>query len=170
MTVTTEDDFQGALDANPEDWHTRLVFADWLQDRDDPRAEGYRALGALRLRPVLPPRDPFGEIGWWRHDPRANGGSGGYPDATFAELPKDWFGKVKPTSYEQAGSWWKRFGNGTRRDAEDAAALAFAKLPSKRRTVLLATATTATATPARKKPARKARKPSAKKSTRKRTK
>ena len=43
--VTTEDDFQRALDKNPDDWQTRLVFADWLEERDDPRAEGYRALG-----------------------------------------------------------------------------------------------------------------------------
>ena len=37
--MTTEDDFQQALDANPDDHHTRLVFADWLQERGDPRAE-----------------------------------------------------------------------------------------------------------------------------------
>jgi uncharacterized protein (TIGR02996 family) len=46
--MTTEDDFQRALDEHPKDWQTRLVFADWLQDRDDPRAAGYRAMGELR--------------------------------------------------------------------------------------------------------------------------
>ena len=50
--MTTEDDFQAALDTNPGDWQTRLVFADWLQERDDPRAEGYRALGLLRRAPA----------------------------------------------------------------------------------------------------------------------
>ena len=35
--MTTEDDFQTALDANPEDWQTRLVFADWLEDNGDPQ-------------------------------------------------------------------------------------------------------------------------------------
>jgi uncharacterized protein (TIGR02996 family) len=49
--VTTEDDFQAALDAHPKDWQTRLVFADWLDERGDPRAEGYRALGTLSLCP-----------------------------------------------------------------------------------------------------------------------
>ena len=43
--MTTEDDFQAALDANPNDWQTRLVFADWLDERGDVRASGYRALG-----------------------------------------------------------------------------------------------------------------------------
>lgn len=47
--MTTEDDFQAALDADPGNWQTRLVFADWLQERGDERADGYRALGALRL-------------------------------------------------------------------------------------------------------------------------
>ncbi len=50
--MTDEDAFQAHLDANPEDHVTRLVFADWLQDHGDPRAEGYRALGALRRSPV----------------------------------------------------------------------------------------------------------------------
>jgi uncharacterized protein (TIGR02996 family) len=61
--LTTEDDFQNALDANPEDHQTRLVFADWLQERVDPRAEGYRALGRLRVQPhaAYPP-------GWTRTD------------------------------------------------------------------------------------------------------
>ena len=40
--MTKEDDFQKALDAHPEDWQTRLVFADWLQERGDPRAEFLR--------------------------------------------------------------------------------------------------------------------------------
>ena len=31
--MTTEDDFQAAPDASPDDWQTRLVFAAWLQER-----------------------------------------------------------------------------------------------------------------------------------------
>lgn len=49
--MTTEDDFQTALDTNPEDWQTRLVFADWLDDHGDPRAAGYRVMGERRLVP-----------------------------------------------------------------------------------------------------------------------
>lgn len=50
--MTSEDDFNRQLDADPDNWQCRLVFADWLQDRDDRRAEGYRALGINRLRPI----------------------------------------------------------------------------------------------------------------------
>ena len=50
--MTSEDDFQAALDTSPDDWQTRLVFADWLQERGDPRAEGYRALAVHRRIPV----------------------------------------------------------------------------------------------------------------------
>jgi uncharacterized protein (TIGR02996 family) len=49
--MTTEDDFQNALAAQPQDWQTRLVFADWLQEHNDPRAEGYRAMGMRRVTP-----------------------------------------------------------------------------------------------------------------------
>src|SRR5262249_13386737 len=63
--VTTEDDFQNALDAQPGDWQTRLVFADWLQDRSDPRAEGYRALGMNRIVPIAGvPGRPVRVAGW----------------------------------------------------------------------------------------------------------
>ena len=41
--MTTEDDFQTAIDAHPEDWQTRLVFADWLDEHNDPRG------GVIRL-------------------------------------------------------------------------------------------------------------------------
>ncbi|MBN9120212.1 MAG: TIGR02996 domain-containing protein [Planctomycetes bacterium] len=34
--MTSEDDFQAALDPDPDDHNTRLVLADRLQERDDP--------------------------------------------------------------------------------------------------------------------------------------
>ena len=80
--MTTEDDFQAALDADPENWQTRLVFADWLQERGDPRAEGYRALGVLRRRPFRWGTRTPTRRGWSYHsgegssdasDHRANG-------------------------------------------------------------------------------------------------
>jgi uncharacterized protein (TIGR02996 family) len=40
--MTTEVDWWALLDKNPLDHQTRAVFADWLQDRDDKRAEGLR--------------------------------------------------------------------------------------------------------------------------------
>ena len=47
--MTSENDFQVALNANPDDHNTRLVFADWLQNRNDPRAEAYRASESLQM-------------------------------------------------------------------------------------------------------------------------
>lgn len=43
--MDSEEAFQAALDANPADHTTRLVFADWLDERGDIRAAGYRWLG-----------------------------------------------------------------------------------------------------------------------------
>lgn len=124
--MTNEDDFHAALDAHPEDWQCRLVFADWLEERGDPRAEGYRALGVLRRRPMGTREwywmnTPMGRTQWARHD---------FP----------W----------RLGYWWHRLvcdsasikaaHFGTRRAAEDAAATAFLKMPAARRVKLLATA------------------------------
>lgn len=124
--VTTEDDFQAKLDADPSDWQTRLVFADWLDEHDDPRAEGYRALGVTRRYPAIAGVGClFARTGFVR-----------LARAQHCELSAHWFGRL-PTG--EAGSsrreWQKWF---TRRAAEDAAALAFAKLPAERRAELLA--------------------------------
>jgi uncharacterized protein (TIGR02996 family) len=131
--MTTEDDFQRALDAKPDDWQTRLVFADWLQERADPRAEGYRALGVLKLC-------PFGtdDFWWWttiasEHCPK----EGVYGNG--CTLPRDWF---KLVDIEPASTLFKPVGCGadqknTRRKIEDAAALAFGKLSEARRVRLL---------------------------------
>jgi uncharacterized protein (TIGR02996 family) len=125
--MTTEDDFQRALDANPDDWQTRLVFADWLDERDDPRAEGYRASGVLRRRPyqyTLMYEPNKGEPRFWWH---------WAPDPEWfpSDGRDDW--SVLPRA------WWKGCSEEvcTRREAEDAAALAFAKLPADRRAELL---------------------------------
>lgn len=37
-----EEAFLAALDADPADYTTMLVYADWLKERDDPRELGYR--------------------------------------------------------------------------------------------------------------------------------
>jgi uncharacterized protein (TIGR02996 family) len=101
--VTTEDDFQSALDIDPQDWQTRQVFADWLQDRNDPRAEGYRTLGAGH-------KCPHNVTGVWSwSDVRAGHGSP-------AQLKLAWVSAMPALSYP------------SRRAAEDAAATAFAGL------------------------------------------
>ena len=121
--MTTEDDFQAALDANPYDWQTRLVFADWLEERGDPRAEGYRALGVLQLR-------PYSAAYCWANARNRESTA----HAGFNLLPQDWYAFTTP-NLETAGIYC--FFE-SRREAEDAAALAFARLPPERRAELLA--------------------------------
>jgi uncharacterized protein (TIGR02996 family) len=127
--LTTEDDFHRMLDANPDDHGTRLVFGDWLQDRDDPRAEGYRALGALERVAFANGR------GWWWYRSRS---------MTFTNaLPRDWYDLLPPIPGCNAQKLWPPEDYilpDTRRYVEDAAALAFARLPPERRAELLARA------------------------------
>lgn len=130
--MTTEDDFQRALDADPTDWQTRLVFADWLEDRGDPRAEGYRALGVHKRHPyhgdpTMPDNDDGRRHGWsWWGAGVGMGGSHFHLHPSWRELVP---------SYRTSYIWgaWQR----TRRETEDAAALAFARLPAALRAELL---------------------------------
>lgn len=131
--MTSEEDFQTMLDANPDDHATRLVFADWLQDRDDPRAEGYRALGANEFHACdsLPATGSRRKKKWL---PRLETC---WFCGAFAEphwkLPQDWFDAL---GRRDGGEEWTRdYEN--RRAAEDAAALAFLKLSAERRAELL---------------------------------
>lgn len=136
--MTTEDDFQAALDADPSDWMTRLVFADWLEEQGDPRADGYRALGLLRRRHA-----------------RFDGRSVQYScEPAWHEMvardphkiPADWLaeysaiiGRCRVTSYRFAGG--VQVVAATRRRAlDDSVAHAFARLPAARRAELLALA------------------------------
>lgn len=135
--MTTEDDFQRQLDTDPSDWQTRVVFADWLEERDDPRAEGYRALGVLRKVPYdaqkmrMVSRCPY-----WIAGPRKDGFAPACLDA-------DWFDllDVKGKQGDCAPNWGHDT-SATRRSLEDAAATAFAKLPTERRAELLAVSET----------------------------
>ena len=126
--MTTEDDFQNALDLRPEDWHTRLVFADWL----DPRASGYRAIAFLRRYPLHGP-DEERDTTWWHTDPRA--------DVTSWHniIPEDWVALL-PSGEGNKQFWPELTDTGhvrTRRECENALALAFAQLPPERRAELL---------------------------------
>lgn len=139
MSMTTEDDFQRALDAEPEDAHTRLVFADWLEERDDPRAEGYRAIARLERPSCADMVNRNGHYLWMKS-------SWAGSDSEYGTLPNDWFelleggGQIysngdKVNDARGIGQWRNYR---SRRAAEDAAALAFAKLSPERRTELLA--------------------------------
>ena len=130
MTTTTtdtaeEDAFHAMLDLNPDDHTTRKVFADWLEERGDPRAEGYRALGALGWVPYL-----VGVPLQWTT------GTYNVPDSPDRSmLPYRWaevasVGKSRspgfPTDSHRHDNFW--FGVATRRELEDAVALAFGTL------------------------------------------
>jgi uncharacterized protein (TIGR02996 family) len=132
--VTTEDDFQAALDARPEDWQTRLVFADWLQERGDLRAEGYRALGRNRFHPYVhnpkgTKKDQYRGAAWWSPTVSAAGA-----------LPEDWFLAISGfgTNRTYRPLLMTPADSASRRQMDDAAALAFGTLPPPRRTELLA--------------------------------
>lgn len=134
--MTTEDDFQSALDAQPDDWQTRLVFADWLQERGDPRAEGYRAMGRVRVWTVNVNTSGEGLKLWtWYPPDSTSGGVRQLPFVWFVAL-ESWecitsFGdEMDPTAHQ-----WRDYRS--RREADDAAALAFAKLAKKTRAAIL---------------------------------
>jgi uncharacterized protein (TIGR02996 family) len=178
--MTTEDEFQALLDTNPHDHHTRLVFADWLQERGDTRAEGYRALGALRRVPTWAFNQPSTKEPWylwvsgasidWLVGDEGVGGSFRKMAKAMrgATLPADWCRWIYLNAPEEVRNKWN-FKSGwfgyatTRRAVEDAAALAFIKLSLKRRTVLLAAPPATESAPApRKSRARKSNRPDAK--------
>jgi uncharacterized protein (TIGR02996 family) len=137
--VTTEDDFHAALDANPDDWHTRLVFADWLQECGDVRADGYRALGLWRVMTIrIQMADESGEPSddWqWIYgtDENLQGEARAQWGKCF--MPGLWFKKLKQRNKHDGMPWWRYYD--TRREAEDCAAYAFLRLGTKRRTELL---------------------------------
>ena len=151
--MTREEDFQQKLTEYIDNHHTRLVLADWLQEHNDPRADGYRALGLLKISPNFSPDErPFSNdppfyrvdrpIGRWEYwalvatarlypyGPRPTTSNTNY-------LPDDWLALIK-TKYKYYYSsillscdFW------TRQEAEDAAARAFSLLPPDRKAELL---------------------------------
>lgn len=135
--MTTEEDFQRQLDSDIEDHHTRLVFADWLEEHNDPRAEGYRALGVMQRVPVRLLRLGNAEFYWSYHNGMGSGYSNGRnimgyhnPFPRQYALPQPWLDKLINNN-QSAGYWAHECGTywGSRREAEDAAARAFALLP-----------------------------------------
>lgn len=111
--MTTEEDFQRALDADPTNGGLRMVFADYLDEQGDPRGPGYRALGAIAWAPRY-------------------SGSGPNWQVTFnlegtSDLCREWFDLVNAPQCKMCRSIEHK--DAPRPDLENAAALAFAKLP-----------------------------------------
>lgn len=123
--------FQDYLDAHPDDWHARMVFADWLDDRGDARAAGYREMGRCKLWAFCP--DPIHYPSWcyWASEAVAVM----YPDTyTRHALPAVWFAAVDlrgrgnqfiPEAVNLECGGMDEY---PRRRVEDAAAVAYGKV------------------------------------------
>jgi uncharacterized protein (TIGR02996 family) len=132
-SVSEEDAFQDSLDAEPDNHTLRKVFADWLDEQDDPRGPGYRALGVQR------------KFAKSNHYSSWFGRESHTQDVTWGEewkrLPDDWFYLIPGMSRDRTfpdqdeSKYWRY--SDTRRILEDAAALAFSKLPPERQAELL---------------------------------
>lgn len=110
--------FFAAINENPGDSTTRLVFADWLDDRGDPRGAGFRAIVRLGIVPVKSvSKDRSDGYVWyvwnvakytsykWRKPLPGNSYS-------CAMLPKRWFLLLEgftesDDSSNEGGSWWR---------------------------------------------------------------
>ncbi len=121
--------FQRAMDADRFERSTYLVFADWLQERGDPRAAGYRALGTLGLSP----RHWMGEFKWY---------DGSHQWVTNidkeSDLPDVWFTLTRKMKRVSAACPFR-----TRRKALDAAARAWLLLTDAERATILSPTLTA---------------------------
>lgn len=130
--MTTEDDFQKALDADPNDHQTRLVFADWLQERGDERAEGYRMLGYARMVPFGPKRPTqIGDTHWgWLET--VTGRSHGCTVKSYWHTHLSTVWVSAPPGWHKSWSG-RRVAYPTRAEAEDDAARAWLKVDAKKR-------------------------------------
>lgn len=136
--MTTEDDFWRMLEADPTDWNTRLILADFLEDKDDPRSMGLRAVVSAKrcaLRCVMEPVEnewALDEVYWilgsWRWI--------GEVDRKWDQcrLHHDWYEFLTP-NVMYSGYCWMYYN--TLKEAESDAALAFLKLPRQRQLELL---------------------------------
>lgn len=140
--MTTEAQFQAALDADPDSHMTRLAFADFLEEQDppDPRAAGMRWLGQNRLRPILITLAGDNRQRWIFGDgtKMADGPlKRKYKDCM---LPGILFTAIRRQD-TYGRDTWKYFAKRT--TAENNAALAVYRLSAHRRAALLATPTEA---------------------------
>lgn len=158
--MTDIDALHAALDAEPWSATLRMVIADELDALGDPLGEGYRTLGLLRLSPNHIVGDwPFGA----GYRGAAEAGIRGEPERFEWWLGPD--GELVRADYEIAGhtlpaEWLAALEGGwpyqnlyldgtsrqlsrdyfTRREADDAAAKAFTRLPAATQAAILETA------------------------------
>lgn len=134
-----EDGFHSRLDEVPDDQTCRRALADWLRDRDDPRADGYALLADLGFCPLYPglhssTRGRRGRIDWYcGTDLNSRHVKAHAP----AMLPHAWFRRVRTrdSGKHHDHRWW--IFAGRRRELEDAVAVAWAGLPPKEKEKIL---------------------------------
>lgn len=126
---------QKQLDETPDDHTVRLILADHLDEIDDPRAVGYRALGKCRSHPWIPAAGS--RYSWWdRWRFPSEIGNYHFHEHWVGELPRPWWDALKggfPLAPDLATS--KAYT--LRSAADDAAALAWLKLTSKQQDAIL---------------------------------
>lgn len=142
--MTAIDAMHAHLDGQPDDQATRLVMADLLEEADDEKAEGYRALAYLKAVAHTEYLDnawkPAGM--WFMWCDHAFGAATGWTWSQArhkrAALPADWYALVRPLNalVDWTPNVWSCFPS--RRRADDVAATAFAGLPDERKRELLA--------------------------------
>jgi len=138
LTTDTVDALHRHLNAHPGDHQARLILADALEDVPELEhlAEGYRALAALDRLPFPNGGGHLLERSWatWSTPEQDNRGK------DLSALPADWCGLIRDAGAVCEGSRKGHFMIvfHTRRESEDAAALAFSRLPAARRAELLA--------------------------------
>jgi uncharacterized protein (TIGR02996 family) len=124
--MTSEEDFQGQLDETPADHMLRAVFADFLEERGDIRAGGYRALSFLGIYPKnfkdqpIKGKPELEWAYWWDQDGRwitARADEDRWPKSYFYVLPESWIGIANGTCH--GGDLW----SDSRRFIEDRAAI-----------------------------------------------
>lgn len=127
--------FHARLDEEPGDQTCRRAFADWLRDRDDPRADGYAAMAEVGFDPTY----PEGSFSLrHRKEQWLVGTRDNYKYAINRYrkscLPHVWFSLIKGRVDPDNDWWWFR---NNRADLEDAVALAWAAVPEKEKAKIL---------------------------------
>jgi uncharacterized protein (TIGR02996 family) len=92
--MTSEEDFLNKLRDNPKDWQLRLVFADWLQERNDPRADGMRVVGGFKMFPDLSYEVPYVESECEEPYTVERAAPQEDEDSKWWVVPADWFHKA----------------------------------------------------------------------------